>query len=454
MWGDWARRRAVRRAARAVAAVLASVVVLAMPAAAAADRESARDSDRDSDRDSARTVDEIAAALKDDPVLVQQVFGNGDAAGAAERIRATVAESEHPIYVALVADPGGLADKLPSQDLASKLHKRLGDGYYIVQVTRSILMVEGWGVPDPVSLSLARNDAVQAVTEANMHLEPGRLRVTPTAEALIVSEMAVDGEPFAMDPDRAIEIANLPGNVAPEDYSLLDDSEPATPGSRAVIATAVGVGTLLVGLRLLLWLTAPRRRGPRGAAASWTVTDLDLADLVARAEQETTRLSHDLAKAPPGPYADTAAGYQSAADSVLRGLMTPAEPGGRRYGPQLREAVGALVLAQAGRAELGRHGRKEDPGPYRPCFFDPLHGRATGTVDVPGRGDLEVPACRPCAASVSNGRTPDALAFAFPSRRRPRPYYEERTVWARTGYGALDDAWWSTLLSLRPGAGR
>ncbi len=420
------------------AVVLGAVALGSSPALADAPASAAHEP--------ASTVDQIAEALREDPVLVQQVLGNGDAAGAEQRIRDAIAGSAHPVYVALVADPGGLADKFPARDLARKLHNRLGDGYFVVRVTRSILEVEGWGVPEPVSVSLAKSEAVEAVRQTNDHFEPGRLRVTTPAEAQIAAEIAAAGEPFAMEPERAVEIARLPGNVSVEPYSMLDDDrEPTTSGKRAVVATVVGAGVLLVGLRLLLWLTAPRRRGPARAPAPWTPTDLDLSDLVSRAEKEATRLSRDLAKAPAGPDADTAVGYKEAAEVVLRDLVSRAEPGDRRYGAQLRDAVGALVLARAGRAVL----EGDDP---RPCFSHPLHGRATGRAEVVGRRAVVVPACAQCAASIKAGKAPDALVFAHPAQRRPRPYYEERSLWARTGYGALDDTLWSTVLAARAGA--
>ncbi|MGH1563441.1 hypothetical protein [Mumia sp. DW29H23] len=449
MRGDAAARaRAVRRAARTALAGLVAALALAVgsPAHAAATP--------DDPDERLFTVDELAARLEQDPVLVQQVLGNGDADGAEERIREAIADADVPIYVALVADPGGLADRFPSQDLSTKLHKRLGDGYYIVQVSESILMIDGWGVPDPTSLSLARNDATEVARVANDHLEEGRPRVTPPADAQIAAELATGGEPFEIDPDRAVEITKLPGNVAPPAYSVLDDDpDPSTPGSRAVVATVVGVGALLVGLRLLLWLTAPKRRRPTRTVAR-TTRELELAPLVARANRETTRLSREVADAPTGPNADAAVGFLGAAEAVLRDLETLAEPEDRQYGVQLRDAVGALVLAQSGQFELGRAKRKTDPGRYRPCFFDPLHGRAESTVEVPGRTAVEVPACRRCAAAARDGGQPDALVFGSPARRRPRPYYEERTVWARTGYGALDGELWSTVLDERAGASR
>lgn len=445
MRGEAARRRAGRDAALRTFAtavlMLGAVVLGSSPARADAPAPEAHET--------VLTVDQIVAALRKDPVLVQQVLGNGDAAGARERIRASVADSAHPVYVVLVTDPGGLADKFPARDLARKLYNRLGDGYYVVQVTRSILEVEGWGVPEPVRASLATSEAVDAARLANDHFETGRARVTPVAQAQIAAEIAAGGEPFAMEPERAIEIANLPGNLAVAPYSILDedDPEPTTPGKRAVVATVVGVGVLLVGLRLLLWLTAPRRRGPTRGAAGWTPTDLDLSDLVSRAEEEVTRLSRDLAEAPTGSLTDTAVGYKEAADAVLRALDSQAEPRDHRYGAQLRDAVGALVLARAGRDVLER-------GDHRPCFADPLHGRATGRVEIPGRRAVAVPLCARCAASVKGGTAPDALVFAHPARRRPRPYYEERTLWARSGYGALDDTWWSTVLAARAGTKR
>lgn len=71
------------------------------------------------------------------------------------------------------------------------------------------------------------------------------------------------------------------------------------------------------------------------------------------------------------------------------------------------------------------------PGTAPLCFYDPRHGRGTARVTL--REELEVPACRACAADVRAGRTPDVL------RDGTRPWLETESPWARTGLGLRDD---------------
>lgn len=451
-------RGVAARAARAVArTVLAGVVVLlavlfASPATAA-DNPFNASTDPD---ERPFTVDQLADRLRQDPVIVQQIIGNGDAMGAEKRIHGSLKGSEFPVYVVLVANPGGLADKFPAQDLANKLHQRLGDGAFIVQVHDGIQMIESWGVGDTIGLYGATRAASQAALDAHSGWDTGRPRITDVADAQIAAEIVAGGAPWSMDRDRAVEISELPGNIAPELYDVIeDDPEPVTPGLRAVVATVVGVGVLLAGWRLVLLLTADRARKPGQPAPTAQTDDLDLRDLVRRAHRATTRLSEAAADAPSSSYADTATGYLGAAESVLEGLDPIASRDDeRRYGAQLRDAVGALVLASAGEHELARPTRGKDPGRYQPCFFNPLHGSGTKTVTLPGRTSASVPACRRCAGAVNDGRTPEALVFAVPARKRPRPYYTEKTLWGRAGYGAIDDELWSTVLADRAGASR
>ncbi|QMW65609.1 hypothetical protein H4N58_15705 [Mumia sp. ZJ1417] len=440
MRGDAARRRVAREAVRTAGAVLVLGVVL-IPSPALASAEPA------SSRDAARTVDEIAAALKEDPVLVQQVLGNGDAAGAEERISDAIADADVPVYVALVTKPGGLSASAASKDLAIRLHSRVGDGIFIVGMPSEVLALEAWGAPDALGLSGARYDALE---KAHPMVDSDK-GLADVAEAQIVATIAAGGDPWGIDDSALREIASAPWAVRPD--SLPRDYDAATPGGRAVIATVAGLGVLLVGLRALLWTTA-RRDPAKAKTPPLTVSDLDLADLVARANSETTRLAEALANARSSSYADTATGYLGAAEAVLRGLDPLVEPRApRAYGRQLRDAVGALVLARSGLYELDRDGRKNDRGRYVTCFFNPLHGRADTSLEVPGRGAVVVPACRQCAHAAKHGKLPDALVFAYPSRR-PKPYYEEKSVWARSGYGALDGELWATVTAESAGAGR
>ena len=101
------------------------------------------------------------------------------------------------------------------------------------------------------------------------------------------------------------------------------------------------------------------------------------------------------------------------------------------------DSAGALVLAQDGVAEL--EGRRR-----RRCFFDPGHSGPTEPTRWRLGGDeAEVPACERCVRALEAGRAPEVLGD------RGRPYYERDTVWARTGFGAVDDDLAAIVLSGR-----
>ncbi|WP_370615951.1 hypothetical protein [Mumia sp. Pv 4-285] len=457
MRGVAAQAGAVRRAARtALAGLVAGLALLtvAVPAAATTAVPAALvDS----------TIDEVAAALEQDPVIVEEVMGNGDAAGAHDRLREVIDGSDVPIYVVLGSTPRGLSQSDPANDLAVRLRSRLGDGIFFIALTSGPPRHEAWGVPEATQFSIAVYDAYPRARDLafpdvdwNNDSSESRPRgLSDVADAQIAATIAAGGAPWGITDDALDEIATAPWAPLPEELPRSYDE--ATPGGRWVVGTAVGLSVLLVGLRLLLWATAsrePRRRVPASASAVLAPTRLDLADLVERANQDATRLARELADAPSSPYADSAVGYRTAAEAVLRDLDDLSSPEDKaRYGRQLRDAVGALVLAKAGRHELGRAGK---PGTerYVPCFFDPLHGRAFHAVSDPGRRSVDVPACRRCSEALSSGGTPRALIFPPVRRRQLRPYYEENTVWARTGYGALDGQLWATVTAERAGVDR
>lgn len=133
-----------------------------------------------------------------------------------------------------------------------------------------------------------------------------------------------------------------------------------------------------------------------------------------QAREELTRLSGALAAAGSPPPA--AFDLYAAASKALEDERRPVD------------LVAAVALARSGDAALA--GR-----PTAPCFFDPRHG--TGTERTRwrlGREEAVLPACRACAKAVRRGRAPAAL------QDRGRPYFEQDTLWARTGFGAVDDA--------------
>ncbi len=111
----------------------------------------------------------------------------------------------------------------------------------------------------------------------------------------------------------------------------------------------------------------------------------------------------------------------------------------------LPDLAGVLVLVDRGRdalasaRSLAEGGREIPPSPL--CFFNPLHGDATVTVDwrpIGQRDRLRVQACRACSKAVRSHRVPEVLTAR--AGKRPVPYFEvPDDVWAETGYGQLRD---------------
>ena len=166
---------------------------------------------------------------------------------------------------------------------------------------------------------------------------------------------------------------------------------------------------------VLWWRRRPQRARPDGqqAPAKAVVREPD-AGVAGHAAEATTRLAAAIAAA-QAPSEEAFELYSAAA----------------KAGREARTAVdhlGALLLARDGQAAVSA-----EPRPRR-CFFDPRHrGAITATRWRLGREETEVPACRRCARRLRAGRVPDTLGD------RGKPYYEHDTVWARTGFGAIDD---------------
>lgn len=116
----------------------------------------------------------------------------------------------------------------------------------------------------------------------------------------------------------------------------------------------------------------------------------------------------------------------------------------------LLDVVGAVVLAEAAVDLAG--GR----APRARCFVHPLHsGRVTSTaLSVRPGGTWRLPLCRVCRDHEQHiVVTPDDVAPQHPAFQPlrdadGRPYFHGDTVWAETGYGALDPEPWH-LVSLR-----
>lgn len=149
-------------------------------------------------------------------------------------------------------------------------------------------------------------------------------------------------------------------------------------------------------------------------------------DVRRQATQVLNRLADELSRTNPadvdGDLYERAGLARSEAERVLNSS-------------RLTDVIGALALARSGLDDL-----RVAAGPshvrYQPCFFNPLHDRATKTVDYAiGAGTVSVPVCRRCHGDIRRGvHDLDTL----PSDTRPgEPYFLGAGKWAVTGYGAL-----------------
>ncbi|MDF9715638.1 hypothetical protein INN71_07880 [Nocardioides sp. ChNu-153] len=394
----------------------------------------------DDDLGPAPDVDDVVAALREDPVLVHPLFGNGarDAVDAALTARAEAARAEGvPVYVALVPGVPGLAEgdygSEAAEELAILLSRQLGDGYYLTATEPH----------SNVSASLGTGEWAQTYLD----YVPGQ---GDGGRSSLVGDVAWSLDQLAGTEDDPGQYVT--GMWQRPDWDVGDDgpSDAFTASFVPALAfVAVGIGVTLLLRNVARWReTAPvaarTQRSGDVAVASPTPggAGVDSPDGL-RALEQTARRELDAvgrrrAERAGRPLDATTRTRVDGSYATAQAVLDSASPGRTRRA----DLVGALVLARVAAAALDEPGR----APYRPCFVNPLHGRAERTREVTGSG-VEVPVCRACAV----GAITDPLTVRHGLRRRP--YYETGSVWARTGYGALVDDLWSEVGRARAGGG-
>ena len=406
--------------------------------------------------DGTYTVDELAARLQQDPVVVQQLMGNGQRDAVDAALTDLAASADYPVYVALVNPPAGLQGDDPSGELASLLHARIGeDGLYIVSADPDVGDVSwqtyGAGVP-------AKYDLI------GVNEPPDSSEYAPRQSAA--------GDVAELVATAANDLRPLPGNQL-EDYRTGDlwvraasgqarEVDPPTSGTYAVVTTSLALGltvTTFVVLRTIArWRElapaqapkrsarpepAPRRQEPRrpggflmphGPEVRAAVErELDgLASAIDKAHRRRTVSAETM---------QTVEGSRTSAEAVLADL--PAVVGDRS--PALLDAVGALVLVRTARAAVDR----PDAPAYRACFINPCHGKGDHLLAAPaGTDEVELPVCRLCHRDADRPERYDPL-LVVGRWGRARPYYDGDSVWARTGYGAFTDELWREVSASR-----
>jgi hypothetical protein len=335
----------------------------------------------------------IAAQLRRDPVYISPSLTRVTPAATVAALRRRVKAMPYPTYVAFV--PGFTDDPEVESlgQLIPLLRDRVGrDGLYLV--------ADGTGYG----------------------LDAEAIGVRTKGDAGRVSIVSDDGSPRRAGPLARVDIAlrHLATGYVPS-YSV--DAERAAREWRPVIVMGIAAALGFL-VPVVLVLAGPRARERRRALREERLrAAAGAASLIDEPDRDEAR----------GQALDAVAGLARAiaedrapADRALRAYEAASHVLATRE-PRAVDLVGAATLAQLGRAWL------RDPA-WRPCFFDPRHGRGDGATRWRRGGqEIQIPTCGVCAKALRRDREPRALGDDG------RPYYERDTVWARTGFGALDD---------------
>jgi hypothetical protein len=362
------RRPHARRWLGAVVAALALAVVAAAPAAAAA------------------TVDEVAAALKQDPVFLDP---DAEAKISAGEVRQRVLDAGTPIYIAILPTSarsgyGGSTTEL-GKAIANKLQR---NGTYMV-ISGSQWAAGTYG--DTIPRGEASALASKAVDDH---------RNNPQAAVL----QWVDGVAAAARGEPAAQSGGGGGGGG------------VGIGAIAVLAVLlVGGGALIFGAR--------RRRREREAERRRELEEVKQVaqeDLVALGDDiRTLDLDTSMPDADPEAvrhYTDAVDQYQKAADALDRAR-------------RVEDLAPVSAALEAGRYEMAAtkailEGR---PVPERrpPCFFDPRHGPSVEDVEwaPPGGAPRMVPACAADAQRIHDGLEPESRQVMAGAGGQMTPYW-------------------------------
>lgn len=358
-----------------------------------------------------RTIDDMVAHLRADPVLVHPVLGSGDTAGAHTMLTRLADEVDVPVYVVLGAIPPELEGaEQPGEQAAALLHAELGDGLYLVDFDDGIAYAGGFGKADDIELKSGYL-AIRAAERSGPGDDSRTTAVFDTA--LLLRAAAEPG--WRVGDDELRDLMDEPWAFIPtESHEHADQT-----ARRWVYAISAALAVLIAGLTLSRvakrYPMAPRGAKERSADAAHAP------GMPEAAHREIDRAQRRFAELTP---AELGSPQAFAADQALQAARAVVDT------DQELDEVGAWVLALIADRELDRM-RTPSLKPYRPCVIDPMHGEARGTLRLDG-STIDAPACAACA------RQPGAF-LAARTWRGDRPYLDIDSTWARTGFGALVD---------------
>jgi hypothetical protein len=337
----------------------------------------------------------------------------------AERLR------RDPVYLS-----PSLARVLPGDDVAA-LRREVADMPYPTFVVVAPRIDDEPGIESfttlPVLLHdrLGRDGVYVVSDEDGIGLDVEAFGVRPKGDARRASSVASDAVPTRDGPVARVRAAlTYLRTAAPaaRSVSAEDDAREARPwwffGGTALLGLVVPLAISGATPAAVARRAARRQERRRRAEATGTRPTgvLPRRSEVRRVAQEAAAgLARAIAEAPAPP--DDALRSYDAASHLLS-----------QRGATAIDLVGAAALADAGRA------RVDGAQAWRPCLFDPRHGEGSHPTRWRlGGDDALIPACAVCARAIAAGEAPVVLLDAG------RPYFERDTVWARTGFGAIDD---------------
>lgn len=330
-----------------------------------------------------------AKALRKDPVYVSPSAVRAVPPADLRRLRRAVAAMPYRTYVLVVPRFTGEPGTVTSEDLLTLTQDRLGRRGLFVLVN-----------PEGTSITA---------------LAAG---VRPAGDALRASFAATNavGRDADTGPRTLAALAYLRTGRGDPEYHSIEDSYSTTDAEDVVPWVLMGVAALVTfAVPFALWWRRHVRRRPRRPRRVRDPLSVpERGPARAGALDAIAALAKDLARATDPPPA------------ALRAYDAASHVASDR-GATAVDWVGAEALARRGAALL--RGRRATP-----CFFDPRHGAGERPTRFRRGGEeVRIPACRVCAKALDHDLPPVALAD------RGEPYWQRDTVWARTGFGAIDD---------------
>ncbi len=368
----------------------------------------------------AASVTDVATALADSPVYVEDGNEAGLTQDDAARLLGEVQGAGTPLYLAVVTKAS-----LGTQTIAQYTHA-LGaavgvKGTYGVVAGR-VFYADSQTIPDAGPL---------ATTSVKENKAGGANAILDAFVSGITTLAA--GDPGTTDPG-----VTDPGTVT--DPGVTDIG--STTGGAGALPWVLGLGVVGVGG------IAVASAVSRSSSSRARITPEQLADLKTVVDEDVTEFGE---KATALDATDVRLGDQGRADlaSALAAYDTAKSKAEQIHQPA--DAAAVTSALEDGRYALACAQATLDgtPRPQRrpPCFMDPRHGPSVEDVTwtPPGGTARSVPVCQACAVTIKDGGSPAAREVPVGPSAQRVPYWQ-----AGPQYGAYAGGYYSSFGNVLP----